>query len=153
MSVLSYDPDTGLFTRKIGWHRFSAGSIAGALHPNGYVYISINGTRTGAHRLAWLYVEGTLPDCSIDHLNGVRSDNRIANLREASVTLNAENQRRPHSNNKSGFLGVSRNTQGSWSARIRVKGKLIQIGSFPDPEAAHSAYLNAKRLLHEGCSI
>jgi len=152
-SVVDYNPETGLFSRKTTWHRYKAGSAAGCLNPNGYVYLSVNGTRTFAHRFAWLYMTGGFPDCDIDHINGSKSDNRWSNLREARGSLNSENQRHAHRNNKAGLLGVRKNNRGGWSARIRVNGKLIQIGSFQDPETAHKAYIDAKRELHNGCTL
>lgn len=152
-SALTYDPDTGLFTRNVDWHRFKAGSVAGTVGRKGYIYVSVNGWTRVAHRMAWLYMTGAFPTCDIDHINGEKADNRWSNLREAIGSLNSENQRRAHSNNQSGFLGVRRNNRGGWSARIRVKGKLIQIGSFKDPETAHQAYLDAKRKHHKGCTI
>jgi len=152
--VLDYDPETGLFTRKTTWHRYLAGTVAGCLSPNGYIYMSVNGTRTVAHRLAWLYMTGGFPELDIDHINGDKSDNRWVNLREVSESVNLQNQRRAHRNSQSGLLGVRKNNRGDgWSARIRIDGKVMQIGTFRSPEAAHEAYLEAKRKYHEGCAI
>ena len=94
----------------------------------------------------------------IDHINGNRTDNRICNLRLASPTLNSENQRNPRKDNKSGFLGVTthqNNSRGDivYRVRVQVKYKSVHIGCFKTPEAAHDAYVAAKRRLHEGCTI
>ena len=105
--VLDYGPDTGVFTWKIRTNsRVKVGDVAGALRPDGYIQISIDGRLHRAHRLAWLYVTGESPPDQIDHINGVRDDNRIANLRLATSAENKQNLRRAKSRNKTGFLGV-----------------------------------------------
>lgn len=105
-----------------------------------------------AHRLAWLYVHGEWPSKHLDHLNGNRTDNRIENLRQVSVAENAENTRRPHRDNKSGYLGVCKK-RGKWLAVIQIKGKYTRIGLFDTPEMAHEAYLAEKRKHHKACTI
>lgn len=116
--------------------------------------ISINnGVPKLAHRLAWLYVYGEWPQHGLDHINGVRLDNRISNLRDVPQTINLENQRKAKGLTKSGFLGVERTRGGKWAARIVANGKRYGLGVFATPEAAHSAYVTAKRKLHEGCTI
>ncbi|MDA6380520.1 HNH endonuclease signature motif containing protein [Escherichia coli] len=68
--------------------------------------IMINGKAYPAHRLAWLIVYGTMPDGFIDHINRVRTDNRISNLRLVTHSENMQN-RKIQKNNKSGYRGVS----------------------------------------------
>jgi len=89
----------------------------------------------------------------LDHINGVRSDNRLENLRDASDTLNAENKHVAQKNSKTGLLGVTVHDATHFRARIQVKGCYADLGLFKTPEAAHAAYIKAKRLLHEGCTI
>lgn len=154
--VLSYDPSTGLFAWLVVPNgRITVGQIAGNLNPQSYVQIKVDMTLYRAHRLAWLYVTGEWPQETIDHLNGVRHDNRLCNLREASIAVNSQNRRDPHPNNASaGALGVSkRNGTGGYQARIRYQGKEKRLGTFPTAEMAHQAYLSAKRALHPGCTI
>ena len=79
---LHYDAGTGVFTRRVGSGHARTGEMAGSVHSTGYVRISIDGGKYTAHCLAWLYVHGVWPPDQIDHINGNRSDNRIANLRE-----------------------------------------------------------------------
>lgn len=147
--VLHYDPGTGVFTRllKTG-SRATVGSRAGSLMKIGYVAISIDGHVYYAHRLAWLYVTGMWPTHEIDHRNGERADNKFANLREATRSLNAQNRGR-QSNNTSGFVGVHKNANGSgWSADIKVQGVKFHIGSFPSPAEAGEAACIAREALH-----
>ena len=95
--ALSYNPETGLFTRRIRCGRIAPGEIAGTIALNGYITISLDGRRYYAHRLAWLYVHGEWPQ-KLYHTNRDRADNRIANLREsthAHNSANAKNRGRP----------------------------------------------------------
>jgi hypothetical protein len=151
--LLNYNPETGQFTRakdiKFGP---KSGDHAGFVSRSGYVIIKIYRKAFKAHRLAWLYTYGSLPACGIDHINGIKHDNRIANLREASSMTNGENQRAAHSNNKTGFLGVTQFGK-RYAAHIRINKILHFIGSFETPEAAHEAYLVEKREKHYGCTI
>jgi AP2 domain. len=121
------------------------------MRPDGYIYIGLMKAHFLAHRLAWFWVHGEWPPLLIDHLNGVRDDNRIANLRQADRRLNMENRRR-ESYNVTGLLGVKPNGKG-FSARIGVRGVEHHLGTFKTPEEAHAVYVEAKRRLHEGCTI
>lgn len=152
--LLDYSPETGLFF----WRRSNSsvstvGSIAGrSVNSDGYKQIVINKRFYKAHRLAWFYARGDWPD-QIDHINGDRTDNRLENLRNVSSQQNAQNQRKPHSNNKSGFLGVSKRSDGRFQAEIRVSGKKHYLGAFLTPEKASAAYVAAKRQMHEWSTL
>jgi hypothetical protein len=104
------------------------------------------------HRAAWLYVHGKWPNGQIDHINGDRSDNRISNLRDVSHSVNQQNVHRPRRDNASGFLGVTRQ-KNLWTSQVTVSGKTLHLGLFKTPEEAASAYLEAKRKHHTGCTI
>ena len=112
---------------------------------HGYVAIRLDDTLYTAHRLAWLYVNGEWPAEQIDHINRDRADNSITNLRSVTNAENAQNQRARA--NKSGFAGV-RKENNKWLAEIKVNYKPIRIGLFETPEAAHEAYVAAKRKFH-----
>lgn len=140
--VLTYDPDTGVFTRrgisaKLGSLR-SVGSVTGSVSKStGYVRITVDYKGYLAHRLAWLYMTGEWP-VIIDHINGVKSDNRWCNLRECTTAQNACNQPAKITN-QSWFKGVCKVGE-RWKASIKVNGKSEHIGTFSSPELAAEAY-------------
>lgn len=151
--LLSYDPETGVFC----WlsNRTSsvrAGHQAGYLNATGYRTVVVDGRKHWEHRLAWLYMHGKWPDHYIDHINGVKDDNRIANLRDVTKQANQQNEKRARSSNKTGFLGVT-NVGNLFGARIYINKKLKYLGYFKTPEEAYEVYLDAKRKHHAGCTL
>jgi len=151
--MLNYCPDTGIFTwREKVAVRVKIGDIAGSKHHSGYLTIFSQGKSHRAHRLAWLYVHGVWPKSSIDHINGIKSDNRIANLREVSQLINMQNLRQVAKNTQSGLVGAARNGN-NWQAYIRINKKAVYLGTFKTPEEAHKVYMDAKRKYHIGCTI
>lgn len=145
--LLTYSPTTGLFTWKVTLgSRAAAGDTAGCLKTDGYILIRVDRFLYRAHRLAWLYVHGAWPD-QIDHRNGIRSDNRLVNLRATNSQGNAQNKRKAQSNSRSGLLGASPSGN-KWAATIHTGGKKFHLGYFFTPEEAHRVYLHAKQLLH-----
>lgn len=148
-SLLDYDPETGAFTWKVSRGKAKAGSVAGCLSRAGYITILIDGVRFSAHRLVFFYASGDWPSKEVDHINGVRSDNRKSNLRDVSRSENCQNTGGPSSNNTSGRLGVTWNkAQGKWQSQIQINRKNHYLGLFTDLNDAHSAYLKAKDELH-----
>lgn len=151
LEVLDYNKDTGIFTWKLPVSKKSkpgkqAGSVNKVL---GYVVMTVCGYKTYGHRLAWYYVYGEMPDGDIDHINGVKDDNRISNLRKATRSQNMFNLHKPNKNNKLGVLGVHYNGS-SYIAKINRDGKTSHIGSFQTQEEAHEAYMKAKFEITEG---
>lgn len=147
-SLLHYDPETGVFTRRVARTNAPAGSIAGSKRDDGYLTIYIGHAYT-SHRLAWFYFYDRWPASQIDHINGNRSDNRISNLREVTRSQNSQNIGGAYRNNvSSGLLGAYRHEKGKWHARIQLNGKANSLGLFDTPEAAHAAYLAAKAVIH-----
>jgi hypothetical protein len=155
LDALDYSPETGLFTRKKRTtNSLNIGDIAGGINKKGYVEIRVCGNFSLAHRLAWFYVHGEWPAGHIDHMNGIKDDNRIANLRVLSAAANNENKRRPMAGNTSGLLGVSWMTKAKkWRAQICSKGEVTYLGIFESKDEAHDAYVQAKRSIHIGCTI
>jgi hypothetical protein len=145
--LLSYDPETGLFTRLMRAGTARPGDIAGCMTPKGYLIIKIDGEGYMAHRLAWLYVHGKWPADQIDHINGVKNDNRIANLREATNSENMQNQRAASKANRAGLIGVYPNRH-RFVAQITINRQKQYLGIFATAEEAHSAYLSAKKIYH-----
>lgn len=153
---LDYNPETGVFTWKKMRNTKRIGEQAKSLDISGYVQINICGTVCKGHRLAWLWVYGEMPQGHIDHINGIRSDNRIANLRCVSGTINTQNKRLGSCKNKTGYLGVHIGVGDplkKYKAKIVVNKNQIHLGGYPTPEEAHAAYVQAKRKYHEGCTI
>lgn len=151
--VLLYEPDTGIFRWRKWTARVRINSIAGTVREDGYIAIKVCQKSYKAHRLAWLYVYGSWPKNSIDHIDGDITNNRIDNLRDVDHSMNMQNQSKAHQNNPTGILGVRENGRGKFTASIGIDGKIRYLGTFPDPYKAHDAYLAAKRTLHKGCTI
>lgn len=140
---VSYDPEVGEFEwcdRPLshfssyrghnGWKSKCLGKKAG--HPNGlgYITVCIDQHRYKAHRLAWFYYYGKWPDHEIDHINGVRNDNRIENLRDVPRSINGRNCKISH-RNKSGVIGVTFNRAvKKWHAQIYQGGKNRHLGLY-----------------------
>lgn len=109
--LLHYNPETGIFTwlKNTRGHKIS--DPVGHLDSQGYVQIKLQTISSykifHAHRLAWLYMRGAFPSMSLDHIDSDRKNNKISNLREVSISGNAQNQIKAHSNSKIGMLGVS----------------------------------------------
>jgi hypothetical protein len=147
-SLLHYSPDTGVFTWVVRRSGIKANGIAGSIHHTGYIHIKVKSKLYAAHRLAWLYIHGSFPVDGIDHINGVRNDNRIINLRPATKAENGFNQGMA-SHNSSGYKGVSWHKRTKkWFARCNVNGKTCFIGCFDRPEDASLAYQNFARINH-----
>ena len=138
--LVSYDSATGEFRWRVKVSNVHAGTIAGSLKVSGYRALMVDRTLYYAHRLAWLYTYGKWPKDQIDHINGERDDNRLANLREATHAQNGRNI--PwNTRNKSGFRGVSWAVRrGKRHAQINITGAVRSLGYFTTPEAASAAY-------------
>lgn len=145
---LSYEPSSGIFTWvKSPGYKSQVGRAAGRVSNRGYVGIQFGGRTYSAHRLAWYFVHGQFPEGVIDHIDTDRTNNRIFNLRSATINENARN-RRP---TKGRFLpkGVSFDSRDSiFRACIKVDGRTIHLGSFADPDTAFAAYAAAATKWH-----
>lgn len=131
---LNYDAKTGVFSNKNG-------RKVGSITDSGYITIRLFNKAYRAHRLAFLYMDGTFPDGEVDHVNRIKTDNRWSNIVPASSADNKKN--RPiQSNNTSGFNGVSK-YMNKWKAQIKINGKYLFLGyyetNFAAAYARHSA--------------
>jgi hypothetical protein len=149
--ALRYDSESGEFIWNIP-SRYKPeliGAKAGSVSRYGYIEIRIGRRLYKAHRLAWLYVHGRWPDDALDHIDGNRQNNRIANLREASYAENSQN----HSlrrNNSSGHQGVCFDAlRGKWVAQLNVGKRNVLRKRYAAKDEAISAYLDAKRMFHK----
>lgn len=145
--ILEYQPETGLFFWKKKRSGISVGQLAGGKDREGYIRIKIDDVKYGAHRLAWMYVHGDFPKNFIDHINGIKSDNRICNIRDVTRSENMQNINRPQGKNI--YLGVhQRKNNSKFQAKISIDGKQIHLGDFSTAEEARDAYLAAKKIYH-----
>jgi hypothetical protein len=145
--LFSYDPLTGVLCWRVNKGRVRAGDVAGSPHCGGYLAVTADQCRLLVHRVAWAIHSGEWPD-SIDHANGNRRDNRLENLRAATLSQNTANSKR-YSTNSSGFKGVSLiPSTGRYRAYITHDGRQNWLGSFVSPEDAHAAYLAAAERLY-----
>ena len=151
--LFHYEPETGVFTRLVRvTNNIPTSKPVGTLNQEGYIRTKIDRQIHLLHRLAWLYIHGHHPALLIDHINGIKTDNRMANLRQATITENMQNQRKAQKGTKSGLLGAYANS-GKWKSAIQVDGITHNIGNFDTAIEAHEAYIAAKRRLHSTCSI
>ena len=142
--ILEYVPATGLFRWLDSRHgAVEVGAIAGGVNESsGYIHIKIDGKIYQAQRLAVLYMVGAWPTHMVDHENGKRSDNSWLNLREATRAQNSQNAT-TYKNNRLGLKGVFQQRNGRFTARIKVAGKSLTIGTFNTAEDASAAYATA----------
>lgn len=137
--LFSYDADSGLFT----WKKNGAAAFTSKTS-KGYAVGNADKVKYYAHRVAWLMVYGEWPSGQIDHINGVRDDNRIKNLRDVAHHDNQRNMKRSV-RNKSGVVGVHFNKRlNKWQATIRENGKSKYLGIFETIDDAKLARLHAE---------
>lgn len=145
--LLEYRPETGQFVWVKPRRAVRVGREAGSINSKGYRNLKVAGHLYSAHRLAWFYVHGVWPE-QIDHINGDKDDNRIANLRDCTQAENGQNLA-INSRNKVGIPGVFfNNTRNRWQASIQVNGKPRYLGRYKTAEEAGVAYAQAKAKLH-----
>ena len=156
-SSLRYNPEDGSMVWCISKPRVNVGMHAGTLNNvTGRLTVFVCGRRWAYSRVAWMlhYAKPIPHGFEIDHIDGNPLNNRAQNLRAVSKQVNMQNRTRPHKQGTSGFLGVSWNkSECKWYAQLHHQRKHIHVGIFDTPEAAHQAYLEAKRRLHPGCTI
>lgn len=171
---LHYDHETGVFTWKDRplWHfkgcsnqrqeavckawntKYSGKMITSKKEENGYMRTTILYRNHTLHRLAFLYIEGFFPEYDVDHINGIKDDNRWCNLRHASRMCNMQNCGL-RSDNSSGVTGVIWNkTRKKWFASIKILQKEISLGYFSDYDKAVMArYQEEVRNPNWKCSV
>lgn len=139
--LVSYDPETGIF---INLHRQEEVNY---IRGKGYLGIQLNKTKYYLHRLAWLYMTGSIPE-QIDHIDTNRANNKWSNLRKADPSLNQHNKNL-QSNNTSGIKGICWDKLNyKWIARLNFKGVCFNIGRFTSIEDAQKALEHKRNSLH-----
>ena len=151
-ALFDYNAEDGHLRWRVPRRGQRLGAVAGSVGLNGYRRISFwdDGQEKNicclAHRLVWLWVHGEWPSTMMDHINMNKDDNRLVNLRLATMSQNKSNQR-IRKDSKTGFKGVLAKGSG-WSARIQKDGVTHYLGTYPTPEQAHLAYCNAAKTFH-----
>lgn len=157
---LAYDPATGIFlwrSRPVScfpdaahgntWNTRYAGTPAGSTNNSGYFKIGIDDRQYLAHRIAWLMFYGSEVPHDIDHIDGDRTNNRIANLRLATRAENQANKRRLTTN--TGIKGVYFDAKRQkFQAHITVSYRQHNLGRFDTLEDAVAARREAAERLH-----
>ena len=142
--LLKYDKDIGTFTWKVFRSNLAkAGDVADNLMPDGYVSLCINDRQYRAHRIAYKMVYGHDPIGVMDHIDGNRANNKISNLRVATLNQNQWNSAVAN-HNTSGLKGVTwKKDTKKWAAQLQYNGKKIWLGVYDDKHDAHQAYMKA----------
>lgn len=147
LAAVSYDPDTGIFTRLSSRSKRHLGPVTRTSGASGYIRVTVNGEWYYGHRLAWFMVHGAWPPHTIDHRNGNRSDNRIENLREATLSENGANRPRNSARLPRGVTKTPRQAR-PYRAQIKSNNRRFYLGNFATPEEAHVAFCAAAKRLH-----
>lgn len=148
--LIRYEPETGMFY----WLKYRGGNakpgrVAGTTNAAGYVQITVNCKLYYAHRLAWLFSHGEMPDFEIDHRDGDPSNNRISNLRPATASQQKFNTK-IRKNSSTGVKGVSYDSQrGKFMARVKTEGVYVLRKRFDSLEEAETAVRNTRKSSHQ----
>ena len=154
--LFSYDQKTGVLLNLVTRaSKAPKGARAGNVKGNGYRRVRIEGREYLEHRLVWKLVYGVDPVDTLDHINGVRSDNRLANLRDCTT---ADNNRFAAAKRHSLPLGVKQlkekgKAYDRYMARATVDGKRVYLGTFSTPEQASQAYQEALKVIKDGGQV
>ena len=139
--ALEYDSTTGIITWRCHCKPRLIGKEAGVIDPKGYRMIGFDYKNLRAGRIAWLLFYGSWPVGVIDHINGIRDDNRVCNLRDVSVEENDRNRKEHRNGHIVGTTFFKRT--GRWKAQVNKNGKRVGLGYFDTQEEAGKAYQSA----------
>jgi hypothetical protein len=144
LTNMRYDAGTGTLERwlKSGTWRACSGKAVS----NGYAMVKVLGEPMGAHRVSWLLAHGSIDDgLCIDHINGVRNDNRLCNLR---LDTHRKNDQNKECHREGKLVGACWNKEcKKWQAYININGRQKHLGLFSTEQEAHEAYNQAVKAL------
>ncbi|MEX8576114.1 HNH endonuclease, partial [Salmonella enterica] len=145
--LIDYNPENGVLTAKVNFSGRQAGSVIGSQTWQGYYAFSLFGKKCFAHRLAWLLHYGEWPSQPIDHINGIKTDNSIRNLRLCSLSQNQFNKP-TQKNNTTGVKGVYWNKRDKrYVASVQFNGKKYSAGHHKDIDSAKEAVMKLREKL------
>ena len=144
-----YDHETGLLYNKYKRNnRIDTTKFVGCINKkNNYLFVGVNGKVYSVHRIAWRLYYGIWPKHTIDHINGIRHDNRITNLRDVSHRVNLQNQVKHRTGHLLGTTLHKYNNK--YRAKFLYKNKLFNLGYFETEIEAHQQYLKACKAIEE----
>lgn len=141
--LFEYVAETGVLIRKVSRGNQVAGNCVKTRSTKGYLRVLVDGQRYYVHQIVWVLFNKTWPE-QLDHINGVKSDNRIENLRICDTSTNCHNQHGPRKNNVLGVKGVHRIRSGKYRAACTVRGVKKDLGVFETYQLASAAYQEFK---------
>lgn len=141
---VKYHPSTGLLSRKKSRGNQRLGSVNLTIDGKGYYRISIKGKRYKSHHVVWLLHYGVFPS-QLDHINGVKTDNRIENLREATTQQNCHYRISGQKKNRVGLPGVTLLASGKYKSQAQILGQKVYLGQYETAQEAYEKYLNCKQ--------
>lgn len=145
LSIFNYNPDTGVVTRKVRRGKWQAGEVVNHVNHSGYLEVRVDGKLYKLHRLIWKMFYGKDPVGEIDHINRVKDDNKIKNLRDVDRLINSINKDL-QSNNTSGMRGVSFSKQKDrWISFIKINGEHKHLGTFASFDDASKSRKEAEK--------
>jgi hypothetical protein len=140
------------------WNTKNAGLVAGSTNKKGYIYIafSIGDERrlVRRNRIVWIMFNGHWPENQVDHRDGVRTNDRIENLREVGGHVNQQNRKGANANNELQILGVGpARAEGRFSASVQFEGKKLHLGTFDSAYEAEVIAFTSRVILYEGANL
>lgn len=146
--IFSVDAERGILFSAVNRGKLKVGDVCGWRSAKGYINVCVRRKSYPVHSVIWFLANGNWPK-QIDHINGVKDDNRISNLRDCTAEINQQNKVNPVGNSKARLIGASwHKGTGKWQSKITANGKLYYLGLFDSKDEAHMAYLCAKKILH-----